>query len=180
MSTSNQNKVTRQVRIGQVIAGIEKYFMSLPAINLGGTSYTPAALVEKLQEGLSAIKQTSTAKAAWLAEVQTERDTLDELRPLLRYIKASVVAQFGDTQDSSQKLEDFGFTPRKARSKNVAVKTEAADKGRATRKARGTMGKKEKSKIKGTVAPQPPTGGPATTGPAPTASPAPAPVKPTS
>src|SRR5690349_14356831 len=75
MSATNQNKVTRQVRIGQVITGIEKYFSTLPAIPVGGTSYTPAALVARLQSGLDAIKQSSNAKAAWLAVVQTERNT---------------------------------------------------------------------------------------------------------
>lgn len=180
MSTSNQNKVTRQVRIGQVIAGIQKHFTSVSAINLGGTSYTPVALVERLRKGLAAIKQTSNAKAAWLAEVQTERNTLAELGPVLRYIKAFVVAQFGDTQDSSNKLEDFGFTPRKARSKDVSVKAGAADKVRATRVARSTKGKKQKAKIKGTPAAQPSKGGSVATGPAPEATIAPVPVKPAS
>jgi len=178
MSTTNQNKVTRQVRVGQIIAGIQKYFMTMPSIHLGGTDFTPAALVDVLQKGLAATKQTSNAKAAWLAEVQTERNKFAELGPVLRYIKAFVVAQFGDTQDSSPKLEDFGYTPRKARSKDVAVKAVAADKVRATRVARGTKGKKAKAKIKGTIAAQPSKDGPATTAPVPAAGTAPAPVKP--
>ncbi|HEV3194093.1 MAG TPA: hypothetical protein VGY54_26490 [Polyangiaceae bacterium] len=77
MSSSNLNEVTRQVRIGQAKAGIEKYFNSLPTIRLAGTDYTPAALIEMLQEVLNVIKQTSNAKAAWLANVQTERDALN-------------------------------------------------------------------------------------------------------
>jgi hypothetical protein len=180
MSTSNQNKVTRQVRIGQFITGIQKYFSTLPEIPLGGTRYTPAALVARLQSGLDAIKQSSNAKAAWLAVVQTERNLLAELGPVLRYIKAFVIAQFGDTQDSSQKLEDFGLSYRKARSKNVAVKAEAAKQGQATRVARSTKGKKQKAKIKGTVAAAPSKDGSTTAGSAPAASTAPAPVKPVS
>jgi len=79
MSTSSQNKVTRQVRLGQIIAGIQKYFMTMPSIYLGGTSFTPAALVDELQKALAATKQTSNAKTAWLAEVQTERNKFAEL-----------------------------------------------------------------------------------------------------
>jgi hypothetical protein len=180
MSTSNQTKVTRQVRIAQVIAGIQKHFASLPSITLGKANYTPAALGERLQSALSTIKQTSNAKAAWLAEVQTERNTLAEIGPVLRYIKAFVIAQFGDTQDSSNVLEDFGFTPRKARPKNVAVKAEAAVKVRATRVARSTKGKKQKATIKGTPAAKPPQGDSVATGPAPAANTAPAPIKPAS
>jgi hypothetical protein len=181
MSASNVNKVTRQVRIGQVIAGIQKYYVSLPAMSLGGTSYTPGELIGLLQKGLDAAKQTSTAREAWMAYVQTERNTLAGLAPVLRYIRAFVVAQFGDTQDSSQKLGDFGFTPRKVRSKKVKVKAAAADKVLATRKARSTLGKNQKAKIKGTAAPQPTQVGSTATAPAtPAASPAPAPVKPAS
>jgi hypothetical protein len=180
MSTSNQTKVTRQARIGAVIAGIQKYFMNLPSIDIGNTSYTPVTLVARLQTGLDAIKQSSNAKAAWQADVQTERNTLAALGPVLRYIKAFVVAKFGDAQDSSQKLGDFGFTPRKTRAKKVLVKAEAVGKMQATRVARGTKGKKQKAKIKGTSGAQPPQGGSATTGPAPAASTAPAQVKPAS
>ena len=180
MSASNQTKVTRQARISAVIAGIKKYFMNLPAIDLGNTSYTPAALVARLQTGLAAIKQTSNSRAAWQADVQTERNTLAGLGPVLRYIRAFVVAKFGDTQDSSQKLEDFGFTPRKTRPKKVAVKAGAVEKMQATRVARGTKGKRQKAQIKGTPGAQPPKGGSATTGPAPAASTAPTQVKPAS
>jgi hypothetical protein len=151
MNPSEQNKVTRQVRIGQVIDGIQKDFSTLPTMNLGGTSYTPAALVTTLQEALNAAKQTSVSKAAWMADVQAERNVLAKVGPTLRYIKAFVVAQFGDTQDASQKLADFGFSPRKVPTKNIAVKSEAIVQGKATRAARGTLGSKQKTKIKGTV-----------------------------
>jgi hypothetical protein len=154
MSTSNQTKETRQVRIGKVSAGIQKYFMNLPAIDLAGTSRTPADLIAILQRALDAIKQSSNAKAAWRAVVQTERNVLRETSPVLRYIKALVISKFGDTQDSSNALEDFGYTPRK-----VPV----------TRVARATRGKKQKAKIKGTVAPKPSKDG--TVAPAPAVKP---------
>ncbi|HEY8039212.1 MAG TPA: hypothetical protein VIF15_05430, partial [Polyangiaceae bacterium] len=79
--------------------------------------------------------------------------------PVLRYLKTFVVTQFGDTQDSGPKLEIFGFTPRKARTTTVKTKAAAAEKVVATRKARNTMGPKQKAKIKGTPAPEPVTTG---------------------
>ncbi len=84
MSTGNQTKETRQVRIGKVSAGIQKYFMNLLAIDLAGTSRTPADLIATLQRALDAIKQSSNAKAAWRAVVQTERNVLRETSPVLR------------------------------------------------------------------------------------------------
>jgi hypothetical protein len=146
-------KITRQARIGQIIAGIQKYFANLPTIDLAGTSRTPADLIAMLQKALDAIKQSSNAKAAWLAEVQTERNVLQEISPVLRYIKAFVVSKFGDTVDSGQKLEDFGYTPRKVPAKKVAVKAGAIAQGQATRVARATKGKKQKAKIKGAARP---------------------------
>jgi len=169
MSTSNQTKETRQVRIGKVSAGIQKYFMNLPAIDLAGTNRTPADLIAILQRALDAIKQSSNAKAAWRAVVQTERNVLRETSPVLRYIKSFVISKFGDTQDSSKALEDFGYTPRKVPVKKVAVKAGAIEQGLATRVARATRGKKQKAKIKGTVAPKPSKDG--TVAPAPAVKP---------
>jgi hypothetical protein len=162
----NPNRVARLARINQVIAGIEKYFSSTPAILLGGTSYTPAALVAMLQQAVADIQQASISKAALAADVQTQRNTVAKIGPVLRYMKAFVTAQFGDTQDSAKKLEDFGYTPRKARTTTVAVKAEAAAKGKATREARGTKGPKQKASIKGNVDTKPSTGGAVTPAPA--------------
>jgi hypothetical protein len=181
MSTnSKQNKVTRQARISQVILGIQKYFMNQPAIVLGDTSFTPTHLVETLQEAQTAATQTSKAKAAWMADVQTERDVLGKLGPLLRYIRSFVIAQYGDTQSSSQKLEDFGYSPRKVTTKTVAVKAQAAATAKATRVARATKGTKQKANIKGTAAPATVVDGTVVKAPAPAASTAPAQVKATS
>jgi hypothetical protein len=177
-SNSNQNKVTRQARIDQMLAGVQKYFTNMPSILLGNTSYTPAHLVETLKEAQAATKRTSDSRAAWMTDVQTERNVLKQIEPLLRYIKAFVVAQFGDTQGSSNKLADFGLAPRKVRTKNAATKAEAALQSKSTRVARGTdKGKRQRAKIKGTPAPRPLTGGPVAKEPAAAASSAPAQVK---
>src|SRR5260370_7595099 len=169
MTTSNQNKNTSPVRIGKGRAGIQKYFMNLPTIDLAGTSRTPADLIATLQRALDAIKQSSNAKAAWRAVVQTERNVLRETSPVLRYIKAFVISKFGDTQDSSQTLEDFGYTPRKLPVKKTAVQAGATEQGLPTPFARATRGKKQKAKIKGTAAPTPSKDG--TVAPAPAVKP---------
>jgi hypothetical protein len=170
-NASNPNKVTRLARINQAIAGIQQFFMTMSTIVLGGKSYTPGAVVTLLQSATAAIALSSNKKAEYVATVQSERNTIAQIAPVLRYLKTFVVTQFGDTPDSAQKLEVFGLSPRKPRSKNVQVKAAAADKVVATRKARNTMGPKQKAKIHGTPAPEPQTSGP--TAPAPA-------VKPTS
>jgi len=169
MSQGNPNKVTRQARITKVIAGIQQFFMGMQVIVLGGKSYTPVALVGLLQRVLDAINQSSSAKAGYEAAVQNERNQIAETAPVLRFIEKFVVLQFGDTQDASQKLDVFGYAPRKVPAKKVSTKSEAIAKAKATRAARGTTGPKQKAKIKGTV--------PAAE-PAPAVSNTPAPIKP--
>ncbi len=169
-NTNNPNKVTRQARISKVITGVQQFFMALPVIVLGGKSYPPATLMALLKAVIDAINQTSSAKAGYEAAVQTERDQIAAIVPILRYMEKFVVVQFGDTPDAAAKLEVFGYEPRKARTTKVAVKAHAVAQAKATRIARGTKGPKQKALIQGTV--------PATE-PAPVASPAPA-VKPAS
>jgi hypothetical protein len=178
MSNSNPNKTTRLVRVTKVIEAIKKYFFTMATIALGGADYTPTALVDRLQKVLDAIKQSSKSKAAWLADVQLERDQIAANAPLFRYIRSFVIAKFGDTQNASSTLEDFGYTPRKPRSKNVQAKAVAAGKGRATRAARGTKGKKQTGMIHETPPEAPANAGPTAEAPAPAASTAPGQVKP--
>jgi hypothetical protein len=58
-----------------------------------------------------------------------------------------------------QMLQDFGFTPPKPRGgrKTASSKAQAVVQAKATRVARHTMGKRQKSKIKGSVPAQPST-----------------------
>jgi hypothetical protein len=49
---------------------------------------------------------------------------------------------------AQQRLGDFGFAPDKKGVKGVHVKLAAADKAKATRKARGTLGPKQRKKVK--------------------------------
>ncbi len=79
-------------------------------------------------------------------------------------------------------VEDFGSeAPKPLGRKTVATKAKANAQADATRQARHTMGKKQKTAIKGTVAPAATPATPAPTAAAPATtratSPAPAPTK---
>jgi hypothetical protein len=63
-------------------------------------------------------------------------------------------------------LAVFGLKPRKSPKKTVEILSTAIAKNLATRKARGTKGKRQKEEIKGSVTPEPSTGGTGATGPA--------------
>jgi hypothetical protein len=181
MATSSKtSKVSRQARIQKVISGIQKYFLNQTALTLGGVSTPPTDLIKLLQSDIDASNAATATRALLTTDVQAERNSHQKVDPVLRFIKSFVMGQFGDTSDSAHKLEDFGYSPRKPRVTKVQVKAVAADKARATRVVRHTMGPKQKAKVKGTVAVAPSTDAATTKAPAtPAATAAPAPAKPT-
>jgi hypothetical protein len=63
-------------------------------------------------------------------------------------LKQWAFAKFGA---SSQAAKDMGFAPRKVAKRTVETKQHAVQQSIATREARHTMGKKQRSRIKGVV-----------------------------
>ncbi len=170
MSTLNRNKPTRKDLLRLIISGVQKHFPSGQLVLAGQTFNMPTDLVKSIQTDIDATDATDKARAGWLAVVQAQTDSHQKVGPVLRALKRQVFAQFGDTQDASSTLADFGYTPQKVAEKSSADKAAAAEKSRATRTARHTMGKNQKKEVTGTVA----TSVPAPTTPA--SPPTPSPV----
>jgi hypothetical protein len=120
-------------------------------ITLGGKQVLVSDLVKLIQTELDGITATANAKATYSAQLQTERTTRATLVPTLRQFKSYVLGTFGDTVDSEKALVAFGYFPRKAPKRTVKEKNLAVEQAAATRKARGTLGPKEKEKIKGVL-----------------------------
>lgn len=171
MSASKNSKMSRQDQLRKVIAGATKNLQANATFTLAGASYTVATLSQLCQKDIAAADAATQAKAAWIASVQTERNENAAIAPVLRAFKAYIMSLYGDTQTAAETLADFGYTPRKPRSKDVTTKAAAASKAKATRKARGTLGSKQKQAITGATAPAE-TPPPATTAPAAPATPA--------
>ncbi len=152
-------KVSRQARLQQILHGLGVRFPNVSTLMLGGVDYTMDELKRLVQGDLDAMEATAQAVAAFRTLVQRERNTHAKVNPILRLLKAYVIASYGDTQDASGALADFGYAPRKSSKKTLATKVEAVDKAKATREARHTVGPKQKAKIKGTV-PAPPAPAP--------------------
>jgi len=147
---SKPSKTTRQSRLSKILAGLAKYFSGV-TITLGGVAYAYDDLRRLIQGDLDAMTASAQAKAAYSAQVQVERNVHAKVNPVLRLLRNFVIAQFGDTQDASGKLADFGYAPRKSTKKTLEVKVGAQEKTKATRAARHTLGSKQKTKVKGTV-----------------------------
>ena len=101
---------------------------------------------------IDAASATIAARAKWLTAAAAENEKTTEAESILLGLKSHLVTTYGA---KSQVVADFGFTPK---TKKTTAKTTAAavDKRAATRVARGTVGKKEKLKITGVVAPETP------------------------
>jgi hypothetical protein len=158
----NVNRTKTQARDAQVIAGIEKHLQNVSSLPLVGSTYSPADLVKLIQSRLESASGANTTKATWHSAVVADKSLNTKLTPVIRALRQYVINVFGGT---SPVLADFGFTPPKRTTRTPEEKAAAALKAKATRKARHTMGSKQKKDIKGTVTATEPVTPPA---PAPT------------
>ncbi len=117
-------------------------------ITMDGARYTRAQLAAIYQAALDTrsalVKSRAQVKVDLAARGKAEANRV----AIESGLKAWVVAQFGPR---SNEAYEFGYTPRKPGVASVETKANAQKLATATRAARGTMGKKQKLKVKGTL-----------------------------
>ncbi len=145
MKTSKANK---QARDTQVIDGITAHFTGTTAFTLNGTVYKAKEIQRLLQDRIDAAAITTAARAKWITAAADEEAKATEAESVLASLKNHLLVAYGP---KSQVVADFGFTPKKKKPADAATTALAVEQRTATRKARGTMPKAEKLKIKGTV-----------------------------
>jgi len=155
--SSATNRTTTQAHDGQVIVGIDKHLQNVSSLPLVGSTYTMAALKQLIQSRIDAVNKVVNAKAQWHDATATYKALNTHVTEVVRGLRQYVISAFGA---SNPVLADFGFTPPKKQALTPEQKVARALKAAATRKARGTMGKKQKAGIKGAV-PAPATSPPA-------------------
>jgi hypothetical protein len=146
---SKTAKLTTQARDAQIIAGIQKHLQTVPTLPLAGSTYTPADLVTLLQSRTTQAEAVAAADATWHAAVTAQRALNTKLTPIIRGLQQYVFNAFGSANPI---VADFGFKAPTRKTPTPETKVAAALKAEATRKARNTMGKVAKQKVKGTVA----------------------------
>jgi hypothetical protein len=152
---SNNNRPTVQIRNKQFIAGTQKRLQGVQQLPIAGTTYTPADLVKLFQSQIDKADAIAPLKGKYHDAVQAYRDLSKQVARVVVGFRAQVRNIFGD---AAEVLADFGLTPVKTTKPKPATQVTAAAKRVATRKARNTMGKKQKKTVKGaTAAPVPPT-----------------------
>jgi hypothetical protein len=143
---TNKDKTVNKFR--QAIAGVEKHFASTPTLAVAGTPMTPKDIVASLQGVIDVIDRTGTTGKAFHDAVAAQRAALAKGNAFLKALKMLVQNQLGSSQAV---LGDFGFQIPTRQRPTEETKAVAVVKRAATRVARGTKGKRQKAKIKGTV-----------------------------
>ncbi|HEX8791512.1 MAG TPA: hypothetical protein VF765_11225 [Polyangiaceae bacterium] len=131
--------------VAKLRRGIEKHWNEARTIH--GVDYTQAELVaflQKLEDHFAEVERTHAVyKTALAKRGKAER----EAAPLVAAILEKADAEFGN---NAVKRADFGLGPRRKKGpKTVEAKVLMVEKARATRKKRGTMGKRQRKKIRG-------------------------------
>jgi hypothetical protein len=145
---ANVNSSTTQAHDAQVLVGIQKHLLNTPSLPIAGSTYTPADLEKLVQSRIDSAGTVAAANATWHSTVTAHEALNAKLTPVLRGLRQYVLNAFGET---SPVLADFGFSAPKAATKTPEQKAAAAAKAKATRKARGTLGKIQKKAVKGSV-----------------------------
>jgi hypothetical protein len=140
------------------ITGLAKYVKTKTAITIEGQPMKLNDVISVYQASLDTRAAVDSARAVYEKALEA-RDAAEESRLSLDTgLKAWVASSFGAT---SQVAKELGFLPPKVGVKSAATKAQAVEKQLATRKARGTGGKRQKAHIKGTIddagKPAPPT-----------------------
>jgi hypothetical protein len=132
----------------KAIAGIQKHYGSAPEIVLHGESFAPADVMKILQDQIDGADAVAAAKAAFHRAVAAQHAADAEANALFLALKTRVMSDF---KNRAEVLAEMGMSLPQKRTPDVATMAEAAAKRAATRKARHTMGPRQKAKIKGSV-----------------------------
>jgi hypothetical protein len=135
----------------QLEAGLEKYYPKGSFV-LAGKTYKTSDLVTLLEKEDTLIASAVTAHAAWQTAASAARAQTDENHQLRLALKDAVKQLLGP--GNASQLQEFGFSVTTRKPLTGPTIVGAAEKAKATRQARGTLGLKQRLEIHG-VAPTP-------------------------
>ena len=144
---ARETKAEQQAADQKLITSLPLYLTT--PLTVSGKSYTAAQLVTVLQGRVQARTSVDTAKGAYQNALAAEETTLAASKALVAGAKQVLLVMFAGAADT---LAAMGLQARKTTTPDVATKSAAIEKSRATRTARHTMGPKAKAKITGATA----------------------------
>ncbi len=143
------SRATTSGKDQEVLNGIASELQAMPPMFLAGETYTPQALADFVQSRIDKASAVLTTRAAWEDALRAYDEVNKKATVVLGDLRHLVMAAFGR---NTPKLASFGFPLPKVPTLTAEQRSKAALKAIATRKARKTMGRKQKALIKGDVA----------------------------
>ena len=140
-------KSTKVARDRCMLAGLKKHSELLTRAVVGGVLKSPPAVAARFQAHLDALDEVAAKQAAWREAVGNEERLEKEIKELMGPLGLCLSVVYGA---ASPTLRDFGLSPRKSAKISAEKMVQTVAKRNETRKARHTMGKKQKKAIKGT------------------------------
>jgi hypothetical protein len=147
MSEPIRSKTTLAATLQQLITAGQKYLNNKTLV-LHGKAVPSATVIATFQQQLAALQASDVARKAWMqATAEHHAAYASTVAPMIAQLKTYVLGAFGP---ASEEARAFGFQP-KARTSSPLAKVVGAEKTRATRKARNTLGKKQRLGIRGAL-----------------------------
>jgi hypothetical protein len=138
---AKQTKRSRDEAMVEGLPGLDSVARGLFPRNLGSVE----AVVARYEEHLAAMADVRAKEIEWRLAVERERALEAELQELHGRMTLFLRALFGSR---STKLQHFGVVPMKTPHTPTEVKARAVERRLETRRLRGTMGKKQRKRIK--------------------------------
>ena len=151
MSTKPKANQAAQLADDQsLIDGLVKHAATLITLMVAGSTVQTSDLVTVLKARIAAIKLVITTKATFMAAVAAAHAEIANTAALVSGARQALKIAFAGQVEG---LGDFGLKPPKVRTPlTPEQKAAAVAKAKATRKARNTMGAKQKAKVTGATA----------------------------
>jgi hypothetical protein len=172
-NTPKPNRTDQTAADQKLIDGLNKHASAITALVIAGVTMSPKDIIAVLQSRIATSTNANLTRAAFRAAASADQDERGKTKAFASRLRQALLVVFAGQVDT---LADFGLTPRKVAVRTPEQKLAAAVKAKATRQARHTMGKVQKSKITGANPTGAPVGLPAPAAPA--AGPTPAPIAP--
>ena len=150
-STVKTDKASALASARALVAGTQKHTPN-GSLTFGNATYTADALVQLLQGLIDALTADETARANARDALLALRAVRAKVRPVIRAYRRYLRATYGD---AALTLADYGLEPEKApRPLTAEQQALKAARAKATRKALGTKGRKQKRAAKEELASQ--------------------------
>ena len=143
---ATKSNATVKLALNTMIKGLQGAFGAKAPFTLAGHAYKRDEIVEIFQGLIAAMDAVRSAESQLTAARRNRANVAKRVQPLERALERFLRAVYGA---DSPKLLTFGLKPEGPRKVTIQTKADAVEKARATRKARGTLGKKERLKNNG-------------------------------